>query len=149
MMSDRALDTGIVSDYRRVYRALEQQTLPMWLKLGLTMAQLKALVVVSGADGISVTALGSELSIGQPSASMLVDQLVQGGHAERRTDPADRRRAVVTATDSGKDLLGELRHGRRQTLEGWLSRLPDNEADALARGLAALADVADDEHDKE
>jgi len=142
-MSDRrAVDDGIMNAYRSVSRNLEQQTLPTWLKLGITMPQFKALVAVAGSAGITVTKLGCELSIGQSSASLMVDQLVNRGYVERTTDPEDRRRVLVTATSQGEDLLGELRHGRRQTFAEWLERLDDDDAAALSRGLSALASIA-------
>ncbi len=142
MRPDREIDEAIIDDYKRVSSTLEQLSLPMWLKLGLSMPQLKALVAVIGAEEITVTGLGCELSIGQPSASLLVDQLVQRGYAQRRSDPADRRRVIVTATAAGRELLEELRHGRRQTLEDWLAGVDDEDAAALARGLHALAEAA-------
>lgn len=143
------LEERIIADYRRIHVALEHQTLPTWLKLGLTMPQMKALVAVSGGEPVSVTALGCRLSIGQPAASALVDQLVLRGYAERKEDPSDRRRALVTATDEGNELLAELRHGRRQTVQAWLARLTDKEAEALSRGLAALADAAEADLEEE
>lgn len=138
----RLTDT-VACDLTRVYGRLQQLSLPTWLKLDVSMAQLKALVVVERSEaGISVTGVGRELAVGEPSASLLVEQLVKRGYAERTPDPADRRRVLVTATDVGRELLGELRHGRRHFLEEWLSELSDEDAEALARGLAALAAVA-------
>jgi DNA-binding MarR family transcriptional regulator len=133
---------AIIRDLTRVYAALQHLSLPTWLKLDVSMAQLKTLVVVDrAADGLSVTAIGRDLEIGEPSASLLVEQLVKRGYAERATDPDDRRRVVVTATDLGRELLGELRHGRRQHVEEWLESVSADDAEALARGLRALAEA--------
>jgi DNA-binding MarR family transcriptional regulator len=134
--------TRIADDYRYVHRALDRLALPTWLDLGLTMPQFKALVAVSGSEGVPVTKLGCELGIAQPSASLLVEALVQRGYAQRAEDPEDRRRALVTATAAGEELLAQLRLGRRQTFEDWLARLSEEDTAALERGLGALAAVA-------
>jgi DNA-binding MarR family transcriptional regulator len=132
----------IAGDLQSVYATLHRLSLPTLLRLDLTMAQFKALVVVDGSLGISVCELGRELGVGESAASLLVDQLVRRGHVERTADPADRRRVLLGATPSGQKLLGELRHGHRRNLDGWLAGLGDDELDVLARGLRALAQAA-------
>ena len=142
-MTERTRDEAITCDLTKVYGTLQRESLPTWLKLGLSMAQLKALVAVERVeDGISITNVGRTLEIGEPSASLLVEQLVKRGYAVRTPDPTDRRRVLVTATGLGAELLGELRHGSRSRLAGWLERMDGTDADALARGLRALAGIA-------
>lgn len=145
-MSDRSeLDREIVSAYRTVSRAMDRAALPVLVERRVTMAQLKALMAITGAGetGVAVTALGTALAIGQPSASLLVEQLVKQGLVTRAVDPADRRRAIVSATHEGEELADELRLGRRTTFAEWLGRLGDTDAEVLAQGLAALARAAD------
>lgn len=143
MSEKRTSDETILDSYRTVARAMDRLILPILVERDITMAQFKALFAVSnaGADGIAVTALGCELSIGQPSASLIVDQLEKKGYAERHPDDADRRRVLVRATPYGEELVTELRAGRRSTLQSWLDELDSEDAQALARGYAALAEV--------
>lgn len=143
-------NTAIACDLGRVWSALQHLSLPVWLKLDISMAQFKALAVVTHAeDGITVTDLGKRLSIGESSASLLAEQLVKRSYAERIADPADRRRVRVTATATGSEILGELRQGRRQHLDAWLAELDEPELQALQRGLSALARVAQQAAEKE
>jgi DNA-binding MarR family transcriptional regulator len=133
-------------DFTKVLAKLQYLTLPTWLKLDVSMAQLKAFVVVDREEaGISVTEIGRRLSIGEPSASLLVEQLVKRGYVVRTPDPADRRRVLVTATDLGRETLLELRQGRQQHLEEMMARMDADDVQALERGLAALARVAYEE----
>ena len=132
---------NIVEDLRTVYAGLHQLGLPTLLRLDLTMAQFKALVVVDGSLGIAVCQLGRELGVGESAASLLVDQLVRRGYVGRTTDPDDRRRVLLAATERGTELLRELRHGHRQNLKEWLAGLADDDFDALAHGLSALTRV--------
>ena len=137
----RELDDQIIASYRTVARGLDRVMLPRLIQVGLTMPQFKALIAVTaaGPQGISVTELGSELSIGQPSASLIVDQLVRPAYVVRVPDKAERRRVLVTATPKGIDLATELRFGRRSTLYAWLDGVGDEDAEALLKGLRAFA----------
>lgn len=132
---------GIDDDLRTIYGTVQQISVPKWLELDLTMAQFKALVAIHRNLGISVCSLGTELSIGESTASVLVDQLVRRGQVERTTDPDDRRRVRLAATARGEKLLSELRQGNREIMANWLAELADDDLDALARGLRALAEV--------
>lgn len=141
-MPDRAdINASIASSYRTIARAMDRVMLPRLIELGLTMPQFKALIAVAtaGPGGVSVTQLGSELSIGQPSASLIVDQLVGLKYAERIQDTVDRRRVLVTATALGLETAGELRHGRRATFAEWLGNVGEADAMALEQGLRSLA----------
>lgn len=149
MAESHAPAESIANDFRAVNARLHTLSLPTWLKLGLTMAQFKALAVVSNAEGVSISGVGCELGIGEPTASQLVDALVKQGYAEREPDPADRRRVLVRATPLGEELVGELRHGRRQYFSGWLAEMAPEDVDALARGLRALAAASQDGLTKE
>jgi DNA-binding MarR family transcriptional regulator len=129
----------ITDDLRTVYGRVQQLIVPAWLKLDLTMAQFKALVAVERSSGIGVCGLGRELSIGESAASLLVDQLVRRGYVGRKTDPADRRRVLLGTTSRGEKRLRELRQGSREILDEWLAELDQDQLEALARGLDALA----------
>ena len=133
--------TQIIVHFRAANAALQRVSLPTWLELGLTMAQFKALVAVEGCGATSVGGVASDLGIGESAASSLVDQLVRAGYARRAEDPADRRRAVITVTERGASLLGELRHGKHVALREWLEKLSEDDRAGLGHALAALAAV--------
>ena len=140
-MPTRARDTNddqLIDDLRLINSELQRIGLPAWLELGLPAAQLKALVAIANSSGVSIGGLAQSLSVGEPAASQLVEQLVRRGYAERVPDPDDRRRVVVTATQTGADLVAELLQGRRQHVHEWLARMDRADVNALARGLHAL-----------
>lgn len=139
MSRSEPLIEAVVGDMAALYVSLQELNMPVWLRLDLTMAQFRALVVVSRYSGITVGELGGRLSIGQSTASLLADHLVCRGLAARVEDPADRRRALLSLTSAGETLLGELRYGNGQTLKDWLTELTDAELEGLARGLHVLA----------
>lgn len=112
-----------------------------WLSLDMGMGQLKAIMVLARHDRLTVGGLARALDISEPSASLLVDKLVTRGLAARETDPADRRRTLVLASDSGHLLVDHLRRSRRDQLTRWLELMEQHDLQALARGLDALADA--------
>lgn len=141
-MQDREpLINEVVGDMAALYGGLQELNTPTWLRLDLTMAQFRALVVVSHRPDITVGDVGCQLSIGQSAASVLVDHLVRRGFVARTEDPADRRRALLNCTASGHTLLGDLRAGNRQVLKERLSRLSDDELWGLAQGMRALLEA--------
>jgi DNA-binding MarR family transcriptional regulator len=119
--------------------AMQRWLAPLWVELDLTMAQLKALMMLAAHQQRTVGQLAGALHIGKPAASALVDQLVQSRLARRQEDATDRRRTVVSLTPTAEDLVARLRQGRHAMLLRWLSAMDDADLAALARGLTALA----------
>src|SRR5580704_8941036 len=66
------------------------------------MAALEEYGILSQAD------LGRRLGLDRNDVSGIVTRLVDGGHVERETDPANRRRNVITLTAAGKRYLEEI-----------------------------------------
>lgn len=56
----------------------------------------------------SQIAIGQRCGIDRSDTHAIVNDLVDGGYAEREPDPQDRRRNIVTITDAGRGRLGEL-----------------------------------------
>jgi DNA-binding MarR family transcriptional regulator len=122
--------------------ALRSAADPAWLELDLTMAQLKALVVLADDAGLTVGGLADRLGLGKPAASILVERLVQLELVTRTEDTGYRRRTLVRLTESGAALISRLRQGSQERLRGWLSLLAVDDLAALVQGLQALARIA-------
>jgi len=137
-------ERAIVRGLHAVNEELHKVNLSAWLEMGLSAAQLKALVTIASGGGRSITGLAGELGVGEPAASQVVEQLVRRGYVSRTADPEDRRRVVVTATEEGSELVSGLRQGRREHVQQWLASMDGDDVHALARGLGALAEAARD-----
>jgi DNA-binding MarR family transcriptional regulator len=127
--------------YKDVSRTLNALTIHNWLDLNLTMGQLKALLVLSRNDSITVGVLGQMLRIQLPAASHAADSLVRLELAQRYEDPADRRRTFIRLTPQGQTRVTQLQQGRRELLRTWLVALDDEDLAALLRGLKAITTV--------
>ena len=142
-MADRSdLFDAVLHAQEDIVQVLQQRATNCWIGLDLTMAQLKALVVLAQSGPTPIGHLADVLSIGRPSASVLVDALVHEGMVERVEDPEDRRRTLAHLTPRARGLMENLRQGQLQRVQRWLERVSDEDLAALAVGLQALARAA-------
>ena len=117
-------------------------------------------------DGIATRELAYVLGIRVPSLNEALSKLENAGHIVREPDPRDRRVQLITLTDSGRALTGQLGEGEpesdnifevlteqeRANLSDYLDRLivrmhedlPDLEADRQEWEKAARERMGDD-----
>jgi DNA-binding MarR family transcriptional regulator len=86
-------------------RAVVRAYGPLLDELGLTYPQYITMLVLWEADSpLSMGDLGSRLHLDSGTLTPLVKRLVHLGVVERRRDPADERRVLVTLTEQGTAL---------------------------------------------
>jgi DNA-binding MarR family transcriptional regulator len=92
--------------------------------LGITPQQHLMLLIIRGHrsyPGVSIGEVAKGLQIRHHAASLLVDRAVRRELILREEDPSDRRRALVTLTPEGQELLDTITLANRQELGS-----PDN-----------------------
>jgi DNA-binding MarR family transcriptional regulator len=133
----------VLAAQKLISRELFRTTMPEWLHLDLTMGQLKTLAALAAHQAMNISALAETLNVSKPTASILVDQVVQRGLAQRTEDPEDRRRTLVELTLAGSDLVAQLRQsGPQDRMVRWLEAMDPDDLAALTRGMQALAAIA-------
>lgn len=78
---------------------------------GITPQQHLLLLLVRGHrsfPGVNIGELAGSLQVRHHSASLLVDRCVKRGLVDRREDPTDRRRALVSLTATGQEILDRI-----------------------------------------
>lgn len=128
--------------YKKLHRAMLNSSASKWRDLDISMQQLRAIYFLRDEEEVSVGRLAELFGIGLPAASLLADRLVRAGYVERREDPDDRRRVLLSLTRVGLRLVTDLREGSHALLRRWMSSLSEEDLAALARGWRALAEVA-------
>lgn len=126
---------------REINRILYKQVEPLWLKLDLSMAQIKAMWIVANNEPVTISQVSEALGVGLSTASHLVDKLVNAGIVDRKEDTTDRRRALVRLSAQGHDTVEWLRQGNRAQMQEWLSQLEPEDLHALFQGTRALREI--------
>ena len=140
-MSQPATEEALAA-YRNMHRSLLTSTASRWRDLDISMQQLRAMFFLRDEEEASVGRLAELFGVGLPAASLLADRLVRAGYVERREDPADRRRVLLSLTRVGVRLVTDLREGSHSVLRRWMSSLSPEDLAALTRGWRALAEVS-------
>jgi DNA-binding MarR family transcriptional regulator len=125
-----------------VFDAMRGVATPTLLALDLTLAQLRALVTLHVHGSQTIGGLGRALGVSEPTASLLVERLVRRGLVRRGEDAADRRRVLVSLTESAAHAFEAVRADGERAVDDWLARLGADDLAALTTGLRALALVS-------
>ena len=140
--SDTALDdlTALGRAVRQLHAA--RGGADSWVTLDLTMAQLKAFVLLVGSGGTRSGDLAAKLGVGPSAVTPIVDRLLELELAVRDFDSADRRIVWVRPTARARDLYNHLLQASREVLAEILDEIPASERAAVADALAQLARAA-------
>lgn len=130
-----------VSAYMDLFVMMQSTAVSHWLMFELTFAQVRALFQLAVHKAVSVSQLARLLGVGNPTASILVQQLVERGLVTRTEHETDRRQTVVRLSERGVEIGAGRRSEREKQWQGWLSHLSDEELSGFARGLSALQQV--------
>ena len=143
------LVSTIVQAYMELFVTMQFNAVSHWLMLELTFAQARALIILAVRRELTVSQLGRLLGVGNPTASILVQQLVERGLVTRTEGASDRRQTVIRLSDQGAEIGVGRRKEREKQWQRWLSHLSDDDLIALARGLTAITEVIQKETEKE
>jgi DNA-binding MarR family transcriptional regulator len=103
------------------------------------LLHLRALVVLSSRDALSLGALASAVGIHLTRASRLCDRLVSQGLVDRADDPANRRQLVLRLTPAGRQVVDSVMHERAEAIRPILARM---DRTSRARLVASLHEFA-------
>ncbi len=139
----------IIEAQRRMKRVMRDPTLDSWVKLNLTIAQLKSLFYISRHGKVNSSGLASGIRVTPANVTGIVDRLVEQGLLTRTADADDRRVSWLTVTDKGKTLINDLREGRAQEMRRILDKLTEVELATVAHGFQLVAGAAEAGEGKE
>lgn len=133
--------SGLVELLDRLDRAVAAALSPVTQAEGVSRDGWRVLLMLARGGGRSMGEIATHTALPAPTATRVVDRLVAGGLAYRRTDPVDRRRVLVHLAANGRAVVERVcgsveRHaaealGAPHTLErAQLAEL----LDTLARG---------------
>lgn len=104
----------------------------------MTLPQFRTLGYLSHFPGVSLSEVADFLGLGLPSASKLIEQLLQRGLVHRQADCHDRRRVMLKLTQEGERALAITRADVQQALAVHLAELPPAECKAVQEAMTHL-----------
>jgi MarR family transcriptional regulator, organic hydroperoxide resistance regulator len=143
------LVSTIVQAYMELFITMQFNAVSHWLMLELTFAQARALFMLAARKELTVSQLAKLLGVGNPTASILVQQLVERDLVTRTEHTTDRRHTIIRLSPKGAEIGAGRRKQREKQWQRWLSQLSDDELNALARGLNAIVTVVKKELEDE
>jgi DNA-binding MarR family transcriptional regulator len=108
---------------------------------GFTPYQHAALLVLDEGSRETQGEIADVLGYDRGQLVGILDELEERGLIERKRDPNDRRRHLVSMTPAGRKALARLRALARKMDDDYLAPLSDDEREALHTLLLRLAEV--------
>jgi DNA-binding MarR family transcriptional regulator len=105
---------------------------------GLSIIGFQVLALLEMHGGMPMTRLAEELDVALPNATGIVGRLVERGIVQRTHDDSDRRLVLVTLTDAGQRLIGEMEAGRRDRMSRLIAHLDDPQQRRLLQSVKDL-----------
>jgi DNA-binding MarR family transcriptional regulator len=139
----RQLIRRTTAAYMDLFVMMQSAAVAHWLMFELTFAQARALILLASKKALTVSQLAKLLDVGNPTASILVQKLVERGLVTRTEDNTDRRQTMVRLSEKGEEIGAGRRSEREKQWQRWLRQLSDEELSGLAHGLSALLVVVD------
>jgi DNA-binding MarR family transcriptional regulator len=109
-----------------------------FVRAGLTVPQMRVLFVIARERGVRPGAISAATGIAPPNVTALLSRLEERGLIVRRPDPQDGRATVVELTQQGRDVKRDLTQAGQEDFAYAMTRMADDELEALERGMAAL-----------
>ena len=124
---------------KRLGYAAKEQAMAAYQQTGLHPYHHAILIALAEGSAETQGAIADTLGYDRGQLVGLLDELEERGLVERRRDPQDRRRHLVTLTAEGKRTLARLRTVARESEEDFLDPLTDEERETFHGLLLRLA----------
>jgi DNA-binding MarR family transcriptional regulator len=111
-----------------------------------SMPQLRVLILTAR-EQQSMSSIAEDLGVHASNATRTCERLVQAGLLDRATDPADRRRVILSLTPAGERLLAQVMERRRERVVEIMEQMTREDRTALASSLAAFTGISGTEPD--
>ncbi|MEZ4255624.1 MAG: MarR family transcriptional regulator [Polyangiales bacterium] len=137
---------SVLKSLRQLVHGLRATSHAVEDDVGLTGAQLFVLRELAGEPDVSIRRLSERTMTDPSSVSVVVARLTERGLVNRRRDPDDGRRSVLSVSKRGKAVLGRSPEPYQAKLFAALQALPRQRLRQLHLGLSALLDGSKQSH---
>lgn len=93
---------------RQIIQTIDQHSMALKKRFGLTGPQLIVLQAVSANAPISVKSISTIVSLGQATVTDITKRLEKSGYLTRTKNACDRRKTAIVLTEQGEGVLDEV-----------------------------------------
>jgi DNA-binding MarR family transcriptional regulator len=104
----------------------------------ISMAHVLVMFFIDRAGPMPMTRIAELIGSGLPTATGLVNRMVERGLVRREHDTRDRRVVLVSLTEAGAAEVRELHEARQRRMATAIAQLPGPEQDSLLVGIRSL-----------
>ena len=107
----------------------------------LKLSQMKALSSFKGDQPFQMKELAQNCGVKLSNMTIMIDDLIEEGFAERKRDESDRRKVLVTLTPQGQNLRAKFLESRRKTATSIFSKLSEKDKSDLLSSLDRVCTI--------
>lgn len=129
--------------YSRVVALADPSRFAVWEDFGLTMSQLRVLMILNRHPGTTSGHLADRLGVRASTVTGIVDRLVRQDLVERQPDADDRRVVRNGLTQRGTEVVTQMSAAGREYTRNILTTMSDTELNQLHDALHILTAKAE------
>lgn len=109
----------------------------------LSLPQIRALAVLREQPSASLMDVADYLGVSQATASATIERLVQRGLVKREVDPQERRRILLTLTETGEEQLSRAKAVACQTMALRFQHFSPEQLEIIIQAMGFLQNAVD------
>lgn len=138
-----AITNNVLIAIRKITQSIAMNSKSLVKRVGLTGPQLMILQEVAYAGEVSVGDVAKAISLSQGTVTGIIERMEKKGLVARRRSDSDRRRVLVQATATGKQLLETAPPLMQEAFVERFSGLQDWEQTMILSALQRLVTIMD------
>lgn len=134
----------LLKTFPKIYSSLYLEYLKQYASTySVNKTQLRALIIIKTNVAISMTALCNRLNIEKGSLTSMIDDLVEKGYVTRTKDISDKRKYLITITESGEVIASDFVEKLKLRLEEKLIKLTEEDMENYINAVKILEEIFD------
>lgn len=105
---------------------------------GLSIVGFQVVALLEEHGALPMGRLAEELDVAFPNATGIIARMAERGIVQRGHDEADRRIVLVSLTDEGRRLIGDMEAGRRERMARLIGTLDETQQRGLLQSVKDL-----------
>lgn len=130
--------------FPKIYSSLYLEYLKQYASTySVNKTQLRALIIIKNNVAISMTALCNRLNIEKGSLTSMIDDLTEKGYVKKERDRVDRRKYLISITESGEEIASDFVDKLKLKLEERLIKLTEEDKQKYIGAVKILEEIFD------